>query len=398
MSFTDITDVFNLWDQAVLTSMVTEAVDNLLVNTDRVAPHFAQMEPTQLRKIAKGRVKMHAVGKGRGVLADDATPPIYRPEIRFTEEAFTLMRLSEMTPVEESLRAQLMLNGTDPESVAQRDRAGADIITRIRTIAARQETLSDWLTMQAVLNGQLDVKVANPAGQSTMTDFVIDYNYPAGAITQAPTSFDQTGAKPVDVLRTAQQQVKNYSGRYGTDFTLSSELWNMIVTHPDTLSRFIFREIGNFNGQVTIEMINTLLWDRDNIVWNITDSGWFDESAAYGSSPFGFLDVDKTRWVPKTQFVCMAPGTAISSAGASTQAGGQPPADGTPDPDPFMSMYDGMVFVPTAWNDGEYRGPGAQTYQQMLQGNFTFHYRWEARRMPMIHHPERICVVTAVFS
>lgn len=388
---------FDLWDQATITSMVRESTDLLLTNQDRVAPQFAQLEPTRLRKIAKGRIKLKAVGKGRGVLADDATPPIYRPELRFTEEAFTMMRLGEMTTVEESLRALLELNGTDPESISQRDRAGADIITRVRAVAVRQETLSDWLVMQAVLNGELAVKVANPAGQDEMTEFAIDYEYPAGAITKAPTSFDQSGAKPVDVLKAAQQQIKNTSGRYGTEFTLSTELLNTILTHPDTVARFNFQVIQNFNPQVTTEMLNTLLWDRDNIRWNITDAGWFDEAAGFGSSQFGYLDADKTRWVPKEKFIVRAPGNAVSSAGASTQSGGQLPADGTPDPDPFMSMYDGMVPVPVAWNNYEYRGPGAQTYQTMSDGNFTTFFRWEARRMPMIHHPERICVVEAIY-
>lgn len=389
---------FDLWDQATITSFVRESTDLLLASTERVATEFAQLEPTRLRKIAKGRAKLKAIGKGRGVLADDATPPVYRPEVRFTEQAFTLMRLGEMTPVEESLRAQLELNGTDAESVSQRDRAGADIITRVRAVAVRQENMSDYLVMQAVLNGQLQVTVANPPGQSAMNNFIIDYEYPTGALTQAPTSFDQTGAKPVDVLRAAQQQTKNTSGRYGTKFTMASELLNMILTHPDTLSRFNFQATENFNAQVTTEMLATLLWDRDNITWNITDAGWFDESAGYGSSEYGYLDSDKTRWIPKDTFICQVVGTsAISSAGAATTSGGQAPPDGTPDPDPFMSMYDGMVPVPTAWNEYEYRGPGAQTYQTMEQGNLTVMYRWEARRLPMIHHPERICVVKAVY-
>lgn len=388
---------YDLWDQATITSMVRESTDLLLNNQDRVAPQFAQLESTRLRKIAKGRIKLKAIGKGRGVLADDATPPIFRPEMRFQEEAFTLMRLGEMTTVEESLRAQLEMNGTDPESIAQRDRAGADIITRVRAVAVRQENLSDWLVMQAVLNGQLDVKVVNPPGQAQMTDFIIDYEYPVGAITQAPTSFDQVGAKPVDVLRAAQQQIKNTSGRYGTKFTMSTELLNYILMHPDTIARFNFNVIANFNPQVTTEMLATLLWDRDNVEFNITDAGWFDESAGYGSSQFGYLDSDKTRWVPKDTFIVQAPGNAISSAGAATQSGTQEPADGTPDPDPFMSMYDGMVPVPVAWNEMQYRGPGAQTYQTLAEGNLTTFYRWEARRMPMIHHPERICVVKAVF-
>lgn len=392
---------FDLWDQATVTSMVRESTDQLLANQERVAPQFAQLEPTRLRKIAKGRIKLKAVGKGRGVLADDATPPVYRPELRFTEEAFTLMRLGEMTPVEESLRAQLELNGTDPESVAQRDRAGADIITRVRAVAHRQEILSDWLTMQAVLNGSLDVKVANPPGTpATMTDFIIDYEYPVGAITQAPTSFDQAGAKPVDVLRAAQQQVKNTSGRYGTEFTLSSELLNLILLHADTVARFNFQATANFAPQVTTQMLSNLLWDPDNVTFNITDAGWFDEQAGFGSSPLGFMDPDKTRWVPKDTFICRAPGNSIRVAGANVSGTSSPPtgaSDGTPDPDPFMSMYDGMVPVPVAWNSYEYRGPGAQTYQTMADGNFTVFYRYEARRMPMIHHPERITVVKAQF-
>lgn len=388
---------FDLWDQSTITSIVRESTDLILGNQDRVAPMFAQTTPTQLRKISKARVKLKAVGRGRGVLADDATPPIYRPEIRFTEEAFTLMRLGEMTPVEESLRAQLELNGTDPESISQRDRAGADIVTRIRAIAVRQENLSDYMVMQAVLNGELQVTVANPPGQAAMTNYVIDYEYPVGAITQAPTSFDQPGAKPVDVMRASQQTVKSQCGRYATDFAMSTELWNYIVTHPDTISRFQFNTTVTQNNQVTEEMLKTLLWDRANVNFHITDAGWFDEAAGYGTSPWGYLDSDKTRWIPKTKYIAWAPGNAVSSAGQSTQDGTQPSADGTSDPDPFMSMYDGMVFVPTGWNTGEYRGPGAQTWQKLDPDNGTMFYNWAARRMPMVHHPERITVVTAVF-
>lgn len=391
---------FDLWDQATITSMVRESTDLLLANQERVAPQFATLERTRLRKIAKGRIKLKAVGRGRGVLADDATPPVFRPELRFTEEAFTLLRLGEMTPVEESLRAQLELNGTDPESVAQRDRAGADIITRVRAVAARQEILSDWLAMQAVLTGALQVKVANPPGTpDTMTDFIIDYEYPTGAITQAPTSFNQAGAKPVDVLRAAQQQTKNTSGRYATEFTMSSELLNYILLHADTIARFNFQATANFAPQVTTDMLKQLLWDPDNVMFNITDAGWFDQAAGFGSDLLGFTDADKTRWVPKDTFIARATGpAAASTAGAAVvNSPGQPGADQTPDPDPFMSMYDGMVPVPVAWNRYEYRGPGAQTYQTMSDGNLTVFYRYEARRMPMVHHPERICVVKAVF-
>lgn len=382
---------FDLWDSATITEWVRLATDNILNNTERIAPSFAPLTPTRLERISRGSVRVKAIGRGKGPIADDATPPIYRPTLRFDQDAFSLMRLSEMTPVEESLRRQLEMNGTDAESVAQRDRAGADIITRVRAIAQRQETLSDYLIMQGVLTGQLQITAANPPGQLAMTNMIIDYEYPTGAITQAPTSFDQPGAKPVDVLRAMQQQVKNQTGRYGSEFWMSSEVINLILQHPDTVARFNYGGAIGQPPQVTEEMLKKLLFSPSSnqqfspenpgppsITFNVTDAGWFDESAGFGSDTFGieYLDADKTRWIPKDTIICMT----------SSPAG-----------DPFAVMYDGMVPVQTTWDDFTYQGPGSQTYWQLIPGNLTRHCRWEARRFPMILRPERICVNKVVF-
>jgi hypothetical protein len=137
---------FDLWDQATITSMVRESTDLLLANQERVAPQFAQLEQTRLRKIAKGRIKLKAVGKGRGVLADDATPPVYRPELRFTEEAFT----------HDAPRGDDDRRGVSPRSArAQRHRRRVGRPARSgwgghhhprAGRRVRQENLSDWLS------------------------------------------------------------------------------------------------------------------------------------------------------------------------------------------------------------------------------------------------------------
>lgn len=383
---------FDLWDQATVTEWVRMSTDLVLGNQERIAGNFAPLTPTRLEKISRGSVRVKAVGRGKGPIADDATPPIYRPQLRFDQEAFSLMRLTEMTPVEESLRRMLEMNGTDAESVAQRDRAGADIITRARAIAVRQETLSDYLVMQAVLNGSLQITAANPPGQLPMTNMVIDYEYPVGALTQAPTSFDNLAtAKPVDVLRAMQQQVKNATGKYGSEFWMSSEVMNYILQAADTVARVRFGSTVDAPNQISEMLLKTLLFSPSsnqastpdnpipsNITFNVTDAGWLDETAGFGGDAFGvgFLDADKSRWIPKDTIVCVTPSPAA---------------------DPFASMFDGMVPVQTTWNDFEYLGPGAQTYEQLVQGNLTRFYRWEARRFPMIHHPERICVAKVVF-
>lgn len=362
----------DLWNQATITQVVREATENILGNQERIAQQFMPTEPTRREKIGRQNIKLRAVGRGRGVVADDATPPIFRPELRMTMEAFSLMRLTEMTPVEESLRRQLEINGNDAESQEIRDRAGVDIITRIRAIAVRQENLSDYLAMQAVLSGELLVTVANPPGASDMTEFVIDYEYPDGHVATVSTSFANLAtAKPVDVLRAYQQQLKNATGRYGTEFTMSSDVMSYILNADDTRARFTFNATGNFVPTVTQDMLKQLLYEPDNVTFNVTDAGWFAEPAGYNTQ----LDADKTRWIPKDRLIVQVP---------------------SPANDPFAQMYDGLVPVQVDWNRYEYRGPGAQTYEQLLQGNLTMHYRWEARRLPMIHHPERILVAKVV--
>lgn len=370
---------WDLWDEVTITDFVRESVDQILGGQERVAQRFAPTVGTQQESISRGNVRLRAVGRGRGIIADDATPPIFRPKLRFTQEAFGLMRLTEMTPIEESLRRKLQLNGSDPETSNIRDLAGLDIVTRVRAIAVRQENLSDYLVMQAVLNGSLKVQAANPAGQAAMDEAIIDYEYPTGHITQFPVSIDNLASShPVDYLRAMQVQLRTDNGRYGTEFFLSSEAMNYILTAADTIARFNFQQAANFAPQVTEALLKTLLWDPQNVNFNITDDGWYDDTAGYGSGfgPGGYLDADKTRWIPKDTIICMVP----SPAG-----------------DPFASMFDGMVPVQTGWNTMDYRGPGPQTYEQLLPGNLTMHYRWEARRFPMIHHPERIAVAKAQF-
>lgn len=360
---------FDLWDQVLITEMTRTAVERVLNQTDRIANQFAPLDPTTEEKIGKGRIKLKALGKARGAIADDATPPIYRPEIRFLEEAYSLFRLSEMTPVEESLRRKLEIEGSDNESKSLRDRAGVDILTRIRALAVRQENLSDYYIMRAIQDGQLVVKVANPAGQDTMNEMVIDYEFPSGNIAVVSTSFaDLINATPITYLRAWQEQLKRTAGEYGRHIWMSNDVFLMIQGSTQVRNSFHWTAPTNGPFIASAEMIKSLLHEPENVEFHITDAGWYDEIAGYNVEN----DLDKTRWIDADRVIMTT---------SNPFRGEQ-----------IAVMKDGLVPVQTGWNQVVYR-QGAQTYSQLLEGNLTLQVRQEARRIPMIDHPE--CVVSA---
>lgn len=364
-----VLDVFNIWDQAQMTGLTRAAVERVLNQQNRVADIFAPREPTRADKIAKGKLKLKAVGKARGAIADDATPPIYRPEIRFTEEAWSMLRLGEMTPVEESLRRALENNGTDEDSRDRRWRAGADIITRARALQLRQENLSDYYVMTAIINGELPVKFANPPQPGdSMQEYTIDYEYPAGHLALVSTSFaDLVNANPITVLRAYQSLLRADSGDWGVNFYLSSEVWDLIIGSKQVKDSLTV----NVGAQlIPVEQhVKNLMYEPSRVNFNLIDDGWYEETAEYNVD----LDNTKTRWIPKDRIIVTT----------GTQKDGEP----------LAQMFDGMVPVQTDWNDYQYRGPGAQSYVQLIPGNLTLMWRQEARRMPMINHPE--CILSA---
>jgi hypothetical protein len=363
--------IFNIWDQAAMTVMTQAAVERVLGSgRERIASNFLPITPTEIDKIAKERLKIRAVGKGR-IIADDATPPIYRPKTKLVEEMYELFRISEMTPVEESLRRQLELNGTDQESVNRRRRAGVDIVTRFRSIQVRNENESDYLSMYAILNGQLPIDVANSPDSDTDDQFVLDYEYPATHLAVVSTSFANIAASaPITYMRAWQQLIRQDSGEWGTEFWFSSEVWQYIIDSTQVRNSLTFNQPITGTYIPSEDNIKSLLYQPDQVEFHIEDSGWYEETAGYKTE----LDVDKTRWIPKDRMIVKVKGNQHKG-------------------EPIAQMYDGMVPVQTDWDAYQYRGPGPQSYVQLIPGNLTLMGRNEMRRLPMINHPE--CIVSA---
>lgn len=360
--------VFNIWDQAANTLLVQNAVELILGNgRERIASQFAPIEPTQVDKISLEKFRIKAVGKGR-IIADDATPPIYRPKTKIIQEEFELLRLAEMTPIEESLRRQLQLNGTDFESQQRRNRAGADIVTRARALQVRNENMSDWLVMQSIITGECPIEIANPPGTDEDTEYVLDFEFPASHLPVVSTTFsDLTNALPIDYLRAWQERLRAATGSWGIHFWMSSEVMDYILRSKQVRDSMT----PNVGPQyiATEEHVKALLHEPDRVEFHVTDAGWFEESSGYDPYP----DDAKTRWIPKDRIITTT----------------ENPHNGQP----IAQMYDGMVPVQISWNDYEYRGPGAQSYVQLLQGNLTLQWRQESRRVPIVHQPE--CIISA---
>lgn len=358
--------IFDIWDQSTNTEIVNRAVEATLSSQPRIARQFfAPMVPTSRDKIRKRRMYIRAVGKGRFV-APDATPPIYRPRIRVTEEEIELARMAEMSPVELSLLRQLSLTGSDEESQQQRERAGADILTRARVLQLRMENQTDWMIMEAITKGQLTVEMADEPGQ----EYVVDYDFLPSHIQTVGTTWDNlTTATPLDNMRAAQLLLADDAGDIGVHFWMQSKVWRLLrqskqikdYLTPTDRSLYIPQEND----------IKQLLEEPQRVTFHITDSGWLEEGAGAAGFPenHDWGRKDFTKWIPDDHVIITTDN----------------PFNG----ENIAETFDGLAPIQTAWRELSFQ-QGAQSDVYLDERSGTHMWRQQCHRMVRVNLPECI--------
>lgn len=366
--------IFDLFDQATNTELVQRSVTEALNQQEpqRIARQLSTLVPTRRDKIKKRRMYVRAVGKGRFV-APDATPPIFRPKIRITEEEVELARLAEMSPVEESLLRQLQIDGSDEESQELRLRAGADILTRARALQLRNENQSDWMVMQALTNGVLPVEMADEPGQK----YEVDYDFPPTHISTVTTPWSTSAtATTVEDLRAAQLLLADDAGDIGIHFWMTSQIWRYLRNSKQVKDYLTPTNRPLYIAQE--EDIKALLEDPERVTFHITDAGWLDEDAAGTGYPkyHDFGRGDFSKWLPEDRVIVTT----------------DDPYNG----ERLIENFDGLVPVMADWNRMEYR-PGMQS-EVLVDGKPKVHW-WlqESRRMVRVNRPENIISMKVLF-
>lgn len=269
---------FDIWDQAVLTDLVTRPTTLEFEDNPALGSVIAPLRPIEARSAKLITRQSKAFGLGQ-FKTPDATPALYSPEVTFNETLIELALLEEMHRI--SGETWLQLHSSD-ENI--RRAAGNDLVERGKVIQLRNERLTEWMRWQA-FSGSLTIEY--PTG----SQIPIDYGLPSGHKPTVSTAWSTTAsADPISDMRSWANQIATSSGHYGLRFHMSSTTWDYIIRN--TSVRNLLTATNRAMLIPTKEDVLSLLRDGSDIV--IYDNGYRPESA--GTSR-GVPD-NLTRFIP----------------------------------------------------------------------------------------------------
>lgn len=346
--------VFNIWDQARNTSFIRKSAEGILEREPRPVPQLSTFRTVQDDKISLGTMEIRAFGKGR-FKAFGATPPIFVPKVRYTESEIELVQIHEMSPVDERLLRRLRL-GDD----MQKERAGADILLRARSLAIRGERQSDWMVMTALLTGQLPIAFEDEAEQGFVIDYGMDDSHLATVTTPWSNLADATA---IDDMRAWQLLLADDAGEYGIHFWMNSTTYDYVIYGAQA------REIltGTDRGQLiaTVDDIKARMYEPERVTFHITDAGYLEETAGYEKGRAAH-----TKWFADDQVLVTT----------------SDPFNG----EPICEHFDGMVAVPVSEFAEPQLRQGPQDWVKLDTDALTTYWHDARTRMPRLNLPENV--------
>lgn len=349
--------VFNLWDQVHNTATINMAVQTTLETQERPARQLSTLVPTTEDRIKLERMEVKAFGLG-SFKAIGASSPIYVPKVRYTETEIDLVQLSEQSPVDERLLRRLQ---SEDENIV--NRAGADIALRGKALQIRNENLSDWMVMTAIMTGQLPISFKDEPSQG----FVLDYGYLAGHLITAGTHWSNlTGSTPISDLVAMQTLLANDAGEYGVHIWMNDITYRELVFSAEAAS--LLTGYGRAQKLPVAADIQARMFNGDKVQWHITSSGYRAEAAGYAR---GLSSL--TKWIPDGKVIMTT----------------NDPFEG----ENLVEQFDGRVLVRTGFNSAELR-QGTQSQVKMDDSDTTSWYQ-TSTRMPRVNRPECIAVLDA---
>jgi hypothetical protein len=281
-----VLETFDIWDQALLTDVITRPSPSSLGSpntTDLLGEQIAPINPIASR-VAKIRV-MEARPFGKGQFrAPDATPALFKPPgDTYREEIIELALLDEMERIMEE--DWMKLNSSD-ENIARS--VGRSIIDRGKILQLRNDRLSEWMRWQAF---QGSLTVTYPTGSS----LYIDYGLPAGHKPTAGTLWtDTTNSDPIADISTWSNLLADDSGFYAKHAHMTSKTYNLLINNTKIKNQINFYASGANSvlrprREDLLNLFTSFAQDIDIVVY---DNGYRD----VGATGYGRTSV--TRYLP----------------------------------------------------------------------------------------------------
>jgi major capsid protein E len=348
--------LFDLWDQAALTDLITRpAGGRSPLATEDQAFFGEQIAPlkTFAGDVAKIRVqetKPFGIGQFR---APDSTPALFKPSVTWSETLVELVLQDEMERIQESEWKKL--NSADEDI---RRSAGLSLIERGQILETRNRRLTEWMRWQAF---QGVLVVTYPSGDKVQ----IDYGLPAGHKPVAGTLWsDLTNSDPISDLQTWAQLIADDSGFYGINAHMTSKTFNYLINNQKIKAQLNFyangaNSIQRPREQDILELLSSYTGDFNIIRYN---NGYRAQGSALAYGP-GSL----TKYLPDG-FVLLT-------------------TEYTLDGHNISDVLDGQVTVSSGYNTVDIR-QGFQTEVMLDHMSKTHFFRAASARIPRILIPE----------
>lgn len=345
---------FDIYDQAVLTSLVNEPVETALENAPMIGSQIAPLNNIQSRMARMDIGRQYSFGMGQ-FKAPNAMPALIEMPVSERREA-----LIEMVQLEEMHRINseqwIRLNSSD-ENI--RNSEGLEVVERGRILRQRLERLTEWMRWQAFVNGSLTVTFPR-----TNSQLFIDYGWLPG---HRPTAgllwSDTANSDPVADIEAWQQQVADDSGFLATRIHLTSQVAKLVLANQKLKTYFNVPEGQPFRA--SLEQVASLLADGTTFV--VHDAGFRPMASGADRS-----EVAHTRYLPNNKVVLT---TEYSIDG-----------------EPIADTLNGQVEISAGYNDTNInQGPQSEVILDHMTKNR--YLREAAARIVRIIHPE--CFLSA---
>jgi hypothetical protein len=354
---------FDVWDQALLTDIIRRpplgrdpgaAEDTTPVLGEQIAPMKTHAGRTA--KVRVQEVKPFGVGQYR---APDATPPLYKPAVTWTDTIVELLLIDEMERISEE--DWLKLNSSDEMN---RRSAGASLVDRGRILKLRNDRKTEQLRWDMLTTGTTTVEY--PSGSS----FVIDFGFATGHKPTASVLWsDLVNADPVGDIQSWSELLAADSGFYARHVIMNSKTYNYLVYNSNIKAGVNFyasgaNSINRPRKQEILNLFTTFAQDVDLIVY---DNGYRVE----GETGIGTSSL--TKYLPDGKVLVTTDFTI----------------DGTN----IADTLDGQVTVSSGYNSVDIR-QGWQAEVMLDHISKTHFFRSASARIPRLLVPEAIICAT----
>jgi hypothetical protein len=274
---------FDIYDQAVLTTLINEEVDTALEQAPFLGESIAPTTSIASRMARMDVARTYSFGIGQ-FKAPNAMPALIDMPVGERKEA--IIELAQLEEMHRINSEQFMRLSSSDEMI--RNSEGLAIVERGQILRRRLERLTEWMRWQAFVNGSLTITYPR-----TNSQLAIDYGYLAGHKPTVATSWsDHANSDPVSDIDAWQQLVADDSGHLGTRVHLTSATAKHIILSESLNGYFNVPDGQPFRA--TLDQVAQLLSAGTQFI--VHDAGYRPQESGASRT-----DAAHTRYLPQNK-------------------------------------------------------------------------------------------------